>query len=229
MLPQMVESKGFICHLNVHTVMTALFNENYRQALNSSLISFTDGMPLVWFTRLMHQKTDRVYGPFFMRDVLRTDKKFKHFFLGTTDTVLHKMILKVKELNPDIQIVGSYSPPFVKEFSEDENQKMIKLCNESEADIVWIGLGAPKQELWAAKHQNQIKALLVPNGAAFPFLSGDLKQAPPLIQKTGLEWFFRLLIEPKRLWKRYLLNPLFVGLLFLQLIGVLKPKPVKSF
>jgi N-acetylglucosaminyldiphosphoundecaprenol N-acetyl-beta-D-mannosaminyltransferase len=148
-------------------------------------------------------------------------KGYKQFFYGGAVGVPQKLQEALTERFPGLQVVGAYSPPF-RPLTPEEDQNVVRMINESGADVVWVGLGAPKQEWWMAKHLGQITApVMVGVGAAFDFHTGRVRQAPPWMQERGLEWLYRLYREPRRLWKRYLMsNSLFVWYLLLEKIGL---------
>jgi N-acetylglucosaminyldiphosphoundecaprenol N-acetyl-beta-D-mannosaminyltransferase len=171
-------------------------------------------MPLVWSlnSRLPESQKlkDRVYGPTLMLTVLEAsegNKDESHFFLGGKQSTLDKLVERFSQN----AIAGVYSPPFGS-WDDEENAKMINLIRESGAKFVWVGLGCPKQEQWIATHLADLPpAVYFGVGAAFAFHTGEVRQAPALFQKAGMEWLFRLLAEPRRLWKRYAVhNTLFL-------------------
>jgi len=165
----------------------------------------------------------RVYGPDLMLALCEESKEkgYRHFFYGGAEGVADELAASLTERYPGLQVAGTYSPPF-RPLTEDEDQQVVDLINRSGADIVWVGLGTPKQDFWVADHVGRLEApVLLAVGAAFDFHSGRKRQAPRWMQRAGLEWLFRLLTEPRRLWYRYLvLNPLFIALVTLQLLGL---------
>ena len=171
----------------------------------------TDGMPLVFYFSFINKlknlgvkKIDRVYGPDLMEEILSNDKKFKHFLCGTNENTLVKLEQELCDLNKKIKIVGSYDPPFAE--VNFYKKMVLEKVKKSGAEVLWIGLSSPKQVELASfikKNHKNIKIFCV--GAAFDFLAGTKKQAPKIMQKVGLEWFFRMLTEP-RLLRRYLIN-----------------------
>jgi N-acetylglucosaminyldiphosphoundecaprenol N-acetyl-beta-D-mannosaminyltransferase len=185
-------------------------------------------MPMVWISHLFgYKKVTRVYGPDLMRAVCLTSqqKQYSHFLYGSTPETLEKLKKQLLAVYPDLIIRGSFSPPF-RALTQDEDQQIIQMINQSGSDIIWVGLSTPKQELWMANHAHAFKhGILIGVGAAFDFVAGTKKQAPVWMQRSGLEWVFRLYSEPGRLWRRYLVNnPLFAFLFFLQLVGLKKYK-----
>ena len=200
---------------NVHVVMSAQNNKKLMAALNNTkALSQPDGMPLVWAMKTYGKKiNDRVYGPDTFELCMKksAELNLKHFFYGSTEktlTLLQKNLLKKF---PDLIIAGSYSPPF-RALTKEEEVEVAKKINESGANIVWVGLGAPKQEIWVDKMAEKLSSpVIVAIGAAFDFHAETVKQAPDWMQNHGLEWLFRLIQEPRRLWFRYLYyNPLYI-------------------
>ena len=185
---------------------------------------FADGMPLVWLGKAAgHESMARVYGPDLLLACCApvSQKQPRHFFLGSTPDVVDRLIERLRARFPHINICGSNSPPF-HALSYAEDQQLVNTINSATPDIVWIGLGTPKQERWMAEHVGRIEApVMIGIGAAFDFVSGAKRQAPRWMQRYGLEWLFRLASEPQRLGRRYLLNnPAFVWLVMLQSCGV---------
>ena len=213
---QWVENRepNYICVTGVHGVMESQRDTELMDIHNRAGMVTPDGMPLVWLSRLKgHNHVRRVYGPDFMLEVcaVSPEKGYRHFLYGGADGVADKLANKLLERFPGIEIVGTYCPPF-RPLTEEEDQEVIRQIDESRADIVWVGLSTPKQERWMDQHVGRISApVLAGVGAAFDFNAGLKKQAPKWMQVSGLEWFFRMVTEPKRLAKRYLKNnPLFV-------------------
>lgn len=213
----------YICVTNVRSVVVAQRNPYLKKITNQSDLSVCDGMPLVWMGRLKGFKLkERVYGLTLMNEVLRIaeGRGYTNYFYGSTDSVLEKMLYNIKAKYPKLKISGVYSPPF-RLLTEEEKKQVIENINNSRADIVWVGLGYPKQEIWMYEFKEHIKCpVLIGVGAAFDFYSGNKRQAPRWMQDAGLEWLFRFLCEPKRLWKRYLINnPLFIFLVAKEALG----------
>ncbi len=214
----------YVCIFTVHSVMECQRNERLRAIANRSGMTTPDGMPLVWLSRLRgHRDVSRVYGPDLMLALCEEsiEKGYRHFFYGGAEGVADELAARLTERYPGLQVAGTYSPPF-RSLTEDEDRQVVDLINRSGADIVWVGLGTPKQDFWVADHVGRLEApVLLAVGAAFDFHSGRKRQAPRWMQRAGLEWLFRLLTEPRRLWYRYLvLNPLFIALVTLQLLGL---------
>jgi N-acetylglucosaminyldiphosphoundecaprenol N-acetyl-beta-D-mannosaminyltransferase len=165
---------------------------------------------------------ERVYGPDLMLAVCEHSAKrgYRHFFYGGAPGVTEKLAVQLRSRFPGLQVAGTYSPPF-RPLTPEEDREVVERINSSQPDIVWVGIGAPKQERWMAEHVGRLCApVLIGVGAAFDFHGGLKKQAPRWMQKSGLEWSFRLMSEPRRLWRRYLVNnPFFLWLIFLQALG----------
>jgi N-acetylglucosaminyldiphosphoundecaprenol N-acetyl-beta-D-mannosaminyltransferase len=208
----------------VHTVMECRKSQRLRNIVNSSGLSTPDGMPLVWLNRLHgHANAGRVYGPDLMLAVCdRTQAAGRrHFFYGGAPGVAERLARALRARYPALIVAGTYSPPY-RTADTDEDDEVLAAINASAPDIVWVGLGTPKQDYWVSRHRNRLKAsVLIAVGAAFDFHAGLLRQAPRWMQRSGLEWLFRLLQEPRRLAFRYLVyNPLFVCLVAVQLMGL---------
>jgi N-acetylglucosaminyldiphosphoundecaprenol N-acetyl-beta-D-mannosaminyltransferase len=208
---------GYVCACNVHTVMASQEDPELRAALTSPYaLNVPDGQPLVWaINALGHSLTDRVYGPELMaRACARAALTEQRFYLygGRDPEALVRLGSNLRRRFPGLNIVGGYSPPF-RPLREDERAAIAEEINELEADVVWVGIGVPKQEKWMAEMRPELKApVLVGVGAAFDFHAGLVPQAPPWLQGVGLEWAYRLAQEPRRLWRRYLrYNPWFLA------------------
>jgi len=222
---------GYICFTPAHALMDCYDHPEIRQIYNNSGLTTPDGMPIVWLLRWYgHRNVERVYGPDFLLEMCKYSlaKGYRHFFYGSTIEVLDNLKKSITERYPDLKIVGFESPPF-RSLSEEEEIKLIKRIHDAAPDILWVGLGSPKQEIWMSKFINRLNVpVLAGVGAAFDFLSGNKPQAPRWMQRIGLEWFFRLVTEPRRLWRRYLLQyPRFIFLVVMQMIG-LKKYPMEN-
>jgi N-acetylglucosaminyldiphosphoundecaprenol N-acetyl-beta-D-mannosaminyltransferase len=207
----------YVCACNTHTVMASHEDPELRAALRSPYaLNVPDGQPLVWaLNALGNSLTDRVYGPELMaRAFARGALNEQRFYLygGRDQAALLQLGQTLRRRFPGVNIVGGYSPPF-RSLTAEERSAVAEDINEAEADVVWVGIGVPKQEKWMAALRPSLEApVLVGVGAAFDFLAGLVPQAPPMLQKAGLEWAFRLTQEPRRLWRRYLrYNPRFVA------------------
>jgi len=218
--------KGYVCVTGVHGVSEAQNDPAFRQILNSSLLNTPDGMPMVWMGRLQGQHhMDRVYGPDLMLRLceLSVSTGLKHFFYGGAEGVTELLKQRLVQRFPALQVVGTYTPPF-RALNAEEEQHLAELVAKTQPHFFWVGLSTPKQEKFMASYVNRLDAaVFLGVGAAFDFHAGRVRQAPRWMQRSGLEWFFRLCTEPRRLWKRYLKNnPLFVGRAFCQLTGLRK-------
>lgn len=216
----------YVLASNVHTVIMSQCDNAYRRLTNEADIALPDGKPLVWAAGLLEKaRLQRICGRDLMSSVCKESLKsgYSHYFLGGRETVLSTLIKKLETKYPGLNIAGYYSPPF-RPLTKEEDRRIIQMINDSKADIVWVGLGAPKQEQWIAEHLGKIKSpVMVAVGAVFDFFSGNVKQAPQWMQKVGLEWFFRFCVEPHRLWRRYIYNnPKFMYLLLCQTLGLRK-------
>lgn len=213
----------FICVTPVHPIMECRKDSVLRNALEKSLLTVPDGMPVVWAAKLLGGKiNDRVYGPNLMLHSCGMAEKegYSVFLYGSKPETLEKLKTTLVNRFPRLKIAGTYSPPFHK-LNTHEEREIIQMINAASPDILFVGLGVPKQEKWMLVFCHRIEVpISLGVGAAFDFISGEKKQAPSWMQKRGLEWFFRLMSEPMRLWKRYLIyNPLFIFLLLKELLG----------
>ncbi|MFC7371384.1 WecB/TagA/CpsF family glycosyltransferase [Fictibacillus iocasae] len=202
------EKNKYICVCNTHSLVSASKDKYFSSALEKADICTPDGMPLVWALKMYgFKEQDRVDGPNLMLKLCEESamNNFKIYLYGGTEETLKRLEFKLKSLYMGIQIVGTYSPPF-RQLSEEENELIRNNINQSNADLVFVSLGCPKQEMWMYENSSQINSILIGVGAAFNFIIGEIKRPPLILQKLCLEWLFRLLYEPKRLWKRYLYN-----------------------
>ena len=199
-------SGKYICVSNVHTVITAYDDKTYMNVQNSSVLSIPDGGPLSSYGRKHGFKDmDRTTGPDFFYEILKISEEnnYKHYFYGSTEDTLKKLKEKLLSEFPKLKIAGMYSPPFRK-LTEIEDEDVIKKINSADSNFVWVGLGAPKQEIWMYEHKDKVKGLMVGIGAAFDYFAGNIKRAPMWMQKHNLEWLYRLMQDPVRLFTRYL-------------------------
>jgi N-acetylglucosaminyldiphosphoundecaprenol N-acetyl-beta-D-mannosaminyltransferase len=221
----------YICVTGVHGIMESHHDPAIRNIHNSAGLVTPDGMPLVWLLKAAgFRHATRVYGPDLMLAVFEAGmaKRYRHFLYGSTPATLERLSSSLRDRFPECEIVGSISPPF-RPVTEAEMSSTIDMINRSQADIVWVGLSTPKQERWMADHRRLLASpVLIGVGAAFDFHAGMVRQAPRLIQRAGLEWLFRMAMEPRRLWRRYLTNnPKFVFHIAAQLLGARQyPKPM---
>lgn len=206
---------------NAHVITETVLNPEFRDAIISADMTVPDGMPLVWASRILGSKIrDRCYGPTLMRKTLEESetKGFTHYFYGSTQDTLAKLAETINKTWPGTTIAGVQSPTFG-DFVDEVELANISAINQSGAQILWVAMGCPKQELWMHRYRRHLAVKVVLGvGAAFDFVAGIKPRAPRWMQRIGMEWFFRLCCEPRRLWRRYLIrNPLFVVLLALQL------------
>jgi N-acetylglucosaminyldiphosphoundecaprenol N-acetyl-beta-D-mannosaminyltransferase len=219
------------CHYvtltNVHAVMEAYRDSSFKAVLSEASMVCPDGMPLVWLGRLRGHRgmRRRVYGPELMWELLSATAKkgYRHFFYGGRPGVPEQMIANLLRSVP-IEVAGVYSPPFRK-LSDTEDASVVRLINNAAVDVLWVGLGCPKQEYWMHTHRNQLNVpVMLGVGQAFDVFAGILPHAPAWMREHGLEWLFRLLVEPQRLWKRYLIyNTEFLYLLAWEFLRTRKP------
>ena len=216
--------RGYICIRDVHGIVRCQSDDELRRIHNDAFLVTPDGMPVVWALRLAgHAAADRVYGPDLMLATFAAGERtgMRHFLFGSTPATLERLQAQLAARFPAAKIAGTLSPPFGA-WTPAEEDAMVATINAYGADIVWVGLGTPKQELWMGRMRDRLTpALLVGVGAAFDFHSGGKRQAPRFIQRSGLEWLFRLASEPRRLAGRYAVAvPAFLGLSFAQATGL---------
>ncbi len=214
-------TRGYITVTGVHGVMEAQDDPKLRAVFNDAFLVTPDGMPMVWMGKFAGKKEmDRVYGPDFMLEVCGLPG-VRHFLYGGSNGTVAVLKQKLEERFPGIQIVGTYEPPWRALTAEEETslQEQVRL---GRADVFWVGLSTPKQERFMAEYLPKLEVTLMAGvGAAFDFHSGKVSQAPRWMQRSGLEWFYRLCREPRRLWRRYLKNnPRFVFRAACQLLGL---------
>lgn len=214
---------GCVFASGVHGISEARRDPGFRAILNAALYNVPDGMPLVWLGRWHgHRQVTRVYGPDLMLAVCEAGRArgLTHYFYGGAPGVAEQLREKLTARFPGLQVTGTFTPPYRKLTSAEFAVLQADVAAKR-PDVFWVGLGTPKQERFAAARAAQLDAgMLVTVGAAFDFHSGRVKQAPRWMQRRGLEWFFRLCIEPRRLGPRYLVNnPLFILRTFAQLTG----------
>lgn len=206
--------KSYVCVTGVHGVVESQSDQELRAIHNAAGLVTPDGMPLVWLGHLAGQRqVERVYGPDLFLEMMKHSLKTgsRHFFYGGGDGVADLLANRTQERFPGVDIVGTYTPPF-RPLTEEEDEAVVREINASGADIVWVGLSTPKQERWMSAHVGRINAAaMIGVGAAFDFHAGLKKQAPRWMQRSGMEWAFRMATEPRRLGPRYLINnPRFV-------------------
>ena len=213
----------YVCATGVHGVMESWRDDDLRRIHNAAGLVVADGAPLAWLSRIMGvRQADHVRGSDLMLKMCERSAKrgYRQFFYGGAPGVAEKLASRLHGQFPLLQVTGVCSPPF-RSLSPEEDSAVVDCINSAKPDIVWVGISTPKQERWMSEHWRRLDApVLIGVGAAFDFHAGLKKQAPYWMQKSGLEWLFRLLSEPRRLWRRYLINnPWFLWLVLLQLLG----------
>ncbi|MBA3871033.1 MAG: WecB/TagA/CpsF family glycosyltransferase [Anaerolineae bacterium] len=209
------DSQGrYVCTCPVYTLMMCRENPTVMQAVNGADMVTADGMPVVWVQRRRgNPQAERVYGPDVMEALLAqtATTDIKHYFWGGLPGVADTLVQRMQTQHPSLKVAGIYSPP-VSSVGDKPDPEVVERLNDSGADVIWVGLGSPKQDIWMMRYRPALRApLLIGVGAAFDMLAGVKSQAPSWMQRSGLEWVFRLAQEPRRLGRRYLVyNPLFV-------------------
>ncbi len=200
------ELKGeFICLSNVHTTVMAYESEEYRKIQNSAFIALPDGSPLAFVQRLRgYKEAEQVSGPDLMPALWKATEntEISHYFYGSSEETIKALKENLKKNYPGLKIAGMEAPPF-RPLTEEEDEEAVRRINESGASILWVGLGAPKQEEWMYRHKGKVNCLMFGVGAGFDFHAGTVKRAPLWMRNHYLEWLYRLTQDPKRLWKRY--------------------------
>lgn len=199
---------NYICVSNVHTTVTSYEDSEYKKIQNGGALALPDGKPLSIISRKRGFKNaERVTGPDLMGDIFKEseEKGYSHFFYGSSNETLEILNERLKEKYPNLNIIGMYSPPFKPEVSI-ESDNFINDINSKNVDFFWVGLGAPKQEKWMYEHKDKINSVMIGVGAGFDYYAERIKRAPDWMQKSSLEWLYRLMQDPKRLFKRYFLT-----------------------
>ncbi len=211
----------------VNCILWAAKDKKLKHIYNTADIVTADGVPVVWASKLLGKPVKgRVTGldvlPEFSK--IAANKAYSFFLLGAAEGVGEKLAQTLRKSSPDLNIAGVYSPPFAESYSDEENQNIINMINESGADVLWVSLTAPKQDFWIAEHFDRLNvSIAIGVGAAFDVISGNVKRSPKWMQKSGLEWFYRFSQEPKRLFYRYFIEaPRFIPLVLKQALK--KPK-----
>lgn len=217
-------TRGYLVVAAIHSVLDCQRDSRTRCAFNGSVLTAPDGMPLVWIGRLMRgSQVDRVYGADLLASVCTLPRfaSFRHFFLGGTPESNAGLVRRMQNTNPELVVAGRASPELSLDPDDPGTAAAVEQINYAAPDIVWVALGSGKQERWIANNRDRIKApVIIGVGAAFDFISGQKRQAPHWMRRVGLEWMFRLLAEPGRLWRRYLEYPYFFFLLVLQVLSL---------
>lgn len=214
--------KKYVCVCPVSTIMECKKDKRVFASVNAADLVTPDGMPTVWIGKLLgHKNISRVYGPELVQEIcgISAKKGYKNYFFGSSPDVLNKLKERLSQEYPGLMISGIFSPPFRQPTMEEDN-RIVNDVNGSNPDILWVGLGSPKQDLWMHEHRQRINApVMIGVGAAFDFLAGTKPQAPRWIRNYGFEWLFRLVTEPRRLWRRYLIdNSLFLYYLSIEFL-----------
>jgi len=220
------DARKYVIARDVHGIVRSQSDAGLMQAHRAAGMCVPDGMPTVVVGRLRgHKEMKRVYGPDLMLEMMRRSipKGYTHFLYGGKEGVPGLLRERLTEMFPYLRIVGAVSPPF-RPMTPDEEADLQRKVNAAAPDILWVGLGTPKQEFWMAQHAGKLDAkVMIGVGAAFDFHAGLVRQAPRWMQRMCLEWFFRLCMEPRRLWRRYLLTtPRFVYMILGQMLGIRK-------
>lgn len=197
----------YVCVADVHSIMQTRANPSHMASMRGAAMVTPDGMPLVWTGRALgHQSMARVCGPDLLSEVCSASEArgWRHYFYGGAEGVVDRLQAALEARYPNLDIVGTYSPPF-RPLTDAEDAEIVRKILDAKTDILWVGLGCPKQEKWMADHVQRLPGVtLIGIGAAFDFHTGRIERAPIWMQRNGLEWLHRLLSEPKRLWRRYL-------------------------
>jgi N-acetylglucosaminyldiphosphoundecaprenol N-acetyl-beta-D-mannosaminyltransferase len=214
----------YVCVSGMHGVMESQRDEGLRRIHSAAGLVTTDGMSLVWLCKLKGRTpVERVYGPDLMLALCQRSiqRGYRHYFYGSSPAVLQTLTARLAARYPGLEVVGTCSPPF-RPLTPQEDTEIVERIARARPDVMWVGLSTPKQERWMAEHVKRLPGtVLIGVGAAFDFHAGTKRQAPRWMQVSGLEWLFRLLSEPRRLWRRYLINiPLFVCYLVLEALGL---------
>jgi N-acetylglucosaminyldiphosphoundecaprenol N-acetyl-beta-D-mannosaminyltransferase len=216
-------TQHYVCVAPAHSIMDGYNQPALKQIFNGSGMTTPDGMAVVWLLKLKgYRHVQRVYGPDLLLATCEygLQKGYRHYFYGGAPGVADRLVERLSKKFPGLQVAGTFTPPF-HPMSVEDDEKIIDEINQAQADIVWVGLGSPKQEYWMHTHMGRLNApIMVGVGAAFDFLSGTKPQAPLWMQRSGLEWLFRLANEPGRLWPRYRQYPKFILLAVAELLGV---------
>ncbi|MDP2652731.1 MAG: WecB/TagA/CpsF family glycosyltransferase [Candidatus Omnitrophota bacterium] len=210
-------TRTYVCVAPVSTVMDCQDDPQYREIVNNAGMTTPDGMPLVWIGRRRgHADIQRTYGPDLMLALCDMSQRtgFRHYFYGGTGESLARLAQRLMKMFPALNIAGSHAPGMLG-IGERESDSVLEKINHCRPDILWVGLGSPKQDYWMSLHRERLDVpVIIGAGAAFDFHAGNKPQAPRWMQRSGLEWLFRFCCEPRRLWRRYLVgNTRFIFLL----------------
>jgi len=212
----------YITITNPHSVMLCRRDEKMRRATGAAALTLPDGVGIILAAKLLgYRHVGRITGPGLMLRICDRGRGhgYRHYFYGAAEGVADRLAQRLSEMFPGLQVAGTHSPPF-RPISNEEDAEIIATINSTKPDVVWVGLGAPKQEKWMAAHQAKIRAgVMIGVGAAFDFHAGTVKRAPACMRRIGLEWLHRLLRQPKRMWRRNLDSPLFLSRVIAQRIS----------
>lgn len=193
----------YICVSNVHTTVTGYEEADYRNIQNTAALALPDGKPLSLYSKKHgFPEAERVTGPDLMGELFARDNGLRHYFYGGKEETIQVLSEKLPREYPLLQISGMVSPPF-RPLTEEEDERELQKMNDAKADIIWIGLGAPKQERYMYEHRGKVNGVMIGVGAGFDYYAGTIKRAPMWMQKLSLEWLYRLMQDPKRLFRRY--------------------------
>ncbi len=213
---------AYVCICNVHSIVTAWQSPEFQLVLNEADMVTPDGAPVAWALRAMgHKSQARINGPDLMWRICEraSQRDVRVFLYGSTEETVHRLIRKLADAFPSLIVAGYHCPPFRPQ-TQAEDEAVVKQIRDSDAGIVFLSLGCPKQERWIAEHRRRIDAVTLGVGAAFDYHAGTVRRAPPWMQRNGLEWVYRLSQEPRRLWRRYLVtNTLFIVGIAAQLLS----------
>ena len=226
-----IEKESQKCHwivvTGMHGVMEGHRNKKFQEILNSADLFVPDGISLIWTANLRgFPLKKRVSGTDLMLEFFKiaNEKGYKNYFFGDVEETLNSLKKKISTNFPNLKISGFYSPPF-RSFTKKEDEEIVEKINQAKSDILWVGLGLPKQETWIFEHKDKLKVpVVVGVGAAFKFLSGKVKRPPGWIGNLGFEWLWRFFQEPKKIWRRVIDIPWFVFLVLLELMGIKRSK-----
>ncbi|SHK18309.1 WecB/TagA/CpsF family glycosyltransferase [Tepidibacter formicigenes] len=196
----------YICVSNVHTTVMSYEDENYKAIQNGGFMALPDGKPLSIISKKRgFKEAERVTGPDLMEEIFKIseENEYRHYFYGSTQETLDTLKRELNKKYPKLNIVGMHSPPFRK-LTEEEGKEIVENINKAKPDFIWVGLGAPKQEIWMHEHENKVNGLMIGVGAGFDYHAGNISRAPKWMQNMSLEWLYRLLQDPKRLMSRYI-------------------------
>jgi N-acetylglucosaminyldiphosphoundecaprenol N-acetyl-beta-D-mannosaminyltransferase len=217
------QAGSYVCISNVHMCMEVFDSSEFESVVNNADLVIPDGRPLSWAQKLLsHSEAEQVRGQDIMNAVCQQSgiKSLNiGLYGGSSDELLQQVVTELQTSYPDINITFSYSPPF-RPLTDEEDQGIIHKINDADVNVLFVGIGCPKQERWMAAHKESLNCVMLGVGAAYDFIAGSKKHAPRWVQRVGLEWLFRFCSEPQRLWKRYLQqNPRFVYYFTKQLIN----------